>query len=94
MRIPRVVHLPFGWSIPVKQLSQKALNEYAEDHVDGLWEVDTRTIYVSKDLPITQKVDTLLHELDHALNDLRHSALQRAGIFQRAQKARKKAKRG
>lgn len=94
MRVPRKIHLPFGWDITVKQLSQEALNEYADDHVYGLWEIDTRTIYLSKDLSFTQKIDTLLHECDHALNDCRAAALQRAGIFQRAQKARKKAKRG
>ena len=94
MRVPRIIQLPFGWDITVKQLSQKALNEYADDHVYGLWEIDTRTIYLSKDLPFTQKIDILLHECDHALNDLRHAALQRAGIYERAQKDRKRAKRG
>lgn len=70
-RIPRKVVLPFGYIITVKQLSNGDFNR--RDHgSDGLWEVDRRTIYIRKSLPLNRKRYILLHELGHAWLDFQH----------------------
>ena len=92
MRIPRKISLPWGWDIKVKQVTDSYLkNEWGVDDVDGLWDVDTRTIFLRRSLSVVEKVEVLGHEVDHLINDWRRATVQRAGFYQQSQKARQKA---
>ena len=76
-RLPTRIRLPFHYTIKVVSLSDKAmLVEQEEDDknelVDGLWDVEQRTIFVRKSLAFARKAEVLGHELDHAVNDWRH----------------------
>ena len=94
MRIPKVLHLPYNYSITVKQISK----EYMEDTLgledcEGAWLVDDRTIFVRKDLSFINQMDTFLHELDHGINDYRSWVLQKAAVWAGAQKRKAKAQK-
>jgi hypothetical protein len=76
-RLPSKVRLPFGYTIRVVLTTNKEMLEAMDEDdttelADGLWDVDTRTIYVRRNLPFKRKAEVLGHELDHALNDWRH----------------------
>lgn len=75
MRIPGRVNLPFGYVISVKQLKQDEMNRVSLSDADGGWNVDIRTIYILKTLPITRKRYILAHELGHAWLDWQHHHL-------------------
>jgi Zn-dependent peptidase ImmA (M78 family) len=73
-RIPRKVKLPFGYVVTVRQFTNKQMNNM-EDTADGLWNSETRTIYIRKSLPLTRKRYILMHELGHAWLDFTHHHL-------------------
>ncbi len=76
-RLPAKVRLPFNDVIRVVLTSDREMLEAMEEEdrselADGLWDVDTRTIYVRRSLGFKRKAEVLGHELDHAINDWRH----------------------
>jgi len=87
-RIPSRVVFPFGYRITVKLVSRREIKELdfercencgheingGVDH-DGLYDDQTRTVYVVRTLTPKRKRYILLHELDHAWNDYKHAML-------------------
>ncbi len=71
LRIPNQVVLPFGYRIPVRQLSDAEM-DMRDSNADGIWDDDTKTIYVRKRLPVTRRRYILAHELGHAWLDWQH----------------------
>ncbi len=71
LRIPRGVALPFGYRISVRQLSDVEMDRRDKDS-DGIWDADTKTIYIRKHLPLTRRRYILAHELGHAWLDWQH----------------------
>lgn len=71
-RIPRVVRL-LGVCIKVRQIPPSLLKEYSKEDraLDGLWCDDQQTIYLNKKTSQGTKIHTFLHELQHALIDVR-----------------------
>lgn len=78
-RIPETIRLPFGFAIKVRQISTTEMAEEAEcapdDAPDGLWDSESRTIYIKRSLPVTRRRYVLCHELEHAATDLTHQQL-------------------
>ncbi|MBH0180133.1 MAG: ImmA/IrrE family metallo-endopeptidase [Nitrospira sp.] len=71
LRIPLGVVLPFGYRITVRQLSDVEMDKRDKD-ADGIWDADTKTIYLRKRLPVTRRRYILAHELGHAWLDWQH----------------------
>src|SRR5574341_431967 len=69
-RLPSRVRLPFGYDIRVVLTSDREMLDAMDEDdkselADGLWDVDTRTIYVRRSLGFKRKAEVLGHELDH-----------------------------
>ena len=75
MRLPTRVNLPFGYIVKVKLATGSEMKNKDGQDCDGLWDSDTRTIYVRKALPVKRQRYILVHELVHAMNDYLHAAL-------------------
>lgn len=76
MNLPRVVHFPFGYTVAVKQVSDAEMKaENDGEGVDGLWDCETRTIYILRSLSVRRKRYILGHEMIHALADWQHDML-------------------
>jgi Zn-dependent peptidase ImmA (M78 family) len=80
VRLPSRVTLPFGYIIQVKQLTDaEMLDEQdecdREELLDGLWDADTRTIFVRASLPMGRRRYILGHEIGHAFIDWQHHCL-------------------
>ena len=80
MRLPTRISLPFGYAVTVKQVSDTEMLEEQEEEeraevVDGLWDVDNRTIFVRRSLSLRRKRYILGHEMCHALADWIHDCL-------------------
>lgn len=73
-RMPTRVVLPFGYRIAVKQVTDSEMNTHDID-ADGVWDSDSRTIYIRKRLPMTRRRYILAHELGHAWLDWQHRYL-------------------
>lgn len=76
-RLPRRITLPFGWIIRVEYLPEHHETLYDEttrEFLDGIWDQEGKTIYINKHVSVRRRRRLILHELDHALNDLRHWA--------------------
>lgn len=71
LRIPRRVVLPFGYRISVRQLSDAEMDK-RDQNADGIWDDETKTIYIRKRLPVTRRRYILAHELGHAWLDWQH----------------------
>jgi len=71
LRIPRRVVLPFGYQISVRQLSDAEMDK-RDANADGIWDDDTKTIYIRRRLPVTRRRYILAHELGHAWLDWQH----------------------
>lgn len=76
-RLPANIHLPFGYRIKVCLVTDAEMlavmdEEDRNELVDGLWDVDTRRIYIRRRMASARKAEVLGHELDHAVNDWRH----------------------
>lgn len=74
MRLPRQVRLPFGYTVQVKEVSDSEMRAEDEDGGlnDGLWDAETKTIYVRASIPPRRKRYILVHEMGHALWDYQH----------------------
>lgn len=68
MRIPRFVDLPFRYRVSVILTDSDKLLESS----DGAWDVDTRRIYIRRDLSAARRRYILGHELLHAWVDWQH----------------------
>ncbi len=71
LRIPNQVVLPFEYRITVRQLSDAEMDKL-DENADGIWDDDTKTIYIRKRLPVTRRRYILAHELGHAWLDWQH----------------------
>ncbi len=66
---PRIIDLPYGYKIRVKQLTDKLFNEeWGADCWAG-WVVEEMTIYLRRSRHPYDKAADLAHELQHALVD-------------------------
>jgi hypothetical protein len=74
LRMPSRVILPFGYRISVRQLSDTDMDR-RDPNADGIWDDDTKTIYLRKRLPMTRRRYILAHELGHAWLDWQHRHL-------------------
>jgi Zn-dependent peptidase ImmA (M78 family) len=74
MRIPSRVILPFGYRISVRQLSDTEMDR-RDSNADGIWDDESKTIYLRKRLPVTRRRYILAHELGHAWLDWQHRHL-------------------
>lgn len=75
MRLPSRVVLPFGYVVLVKEVSDQEMRIEAEDNEDfpdGLFDSETRTIFIRKDQAHGRKKYILSHELIHAVADFQH----------------------
>ncbi len=71
LRIPSRVVFPFGYRISVRQLSDAEMNK-RDANADGIWDDETKTIFIRKRLPVTRRRYILAHELGHAWLDWQH----------------------
>ena len=74
IRIPRRVVFPFGYHIIVRQVTDSDMDR-RDPNADGIWDNDTKTIYIRKRLPVTRRRYILAHELGHAWLDWQHRHL-------------------
>lgn len=74
IRIPARVVLPFGYRISVRQLTDTEMNK-RDTNADGIWDDETKTIYIRKRLTMTRRRYILAHELGHAWLDWQHRHL-------------------
>jgi Zn-dependent peptidase ImmA (M78 family) len=74
LRIPTRVVLPFGYRINVRMVTDAEMDQ-RDPSADGIWDSDTRTIYIRKRLPVTRRRYILGHELGHAWLDWQHRFL-------------------
>lgn len=73
MRLPRRITLPFGYVVSVRLVTDAEMKAEADGEVtDGLWDDETRTILVRRDLPMKRRKYVLGHELGHAYLDWTH----------------------
>lgn len=81
MRLPARVRFPFGYTVTIRQITDREMRDHSDDEpgepvsLDGLWDVDSRTIYLRKCLPVRRKRYILGHELMHAFLDWTHHSL-------------------
>lgn len=75
--IPEAEMFPWGYVVWIKEVPPDA-PELEGTH--GLWDVDTRTIYLDKTHPIAEKRGCYIHEYDHAYNDWKLWAHQNMNI--------------
>ena len=73
-RIPHRVVFPFGYHITVRQVTDSDMDRRDPD-ADGIWDNDTKTIYIRKRLPVTRRRYILAPELGHAWLDWQHRHL-------------------
>lgn len=74
IRIPTRVVLPFGYKISVRQLTDTEMDK-RDANADGIWDDESKTIYIRKRLPMTRRRYILAHELGHAWLDWQHRHL-------------------
>lgn len=78
--MPRQLRLPFCNRITVRYISERQmLNIFGEPLLGG-WNSDNLTIYVLKTSPQWEQIDTIYHELVHAVNDAWNSV--RIGVIE------------
>ena len=74
LRIPSRVVFPFGYRISIRQVTDAEMDT-RDANADGIWDSDTRTIYIRKRLLVTRRRYILAHELGHAWLDWQHRYL-------------------
>lgn len=81
MRLPARLRFPFGYTVTIRQITDTEMRAHSDDEpgepvsLDGLWDQDTRTIYIRKCLPVRRKRYIFGHELQHAFLDWLHHCL-------------------
>ena len=68
LRLPRYIELPFGYTIKVILTT----DEDILDTADGVWDVESHTIYIRRTLPPKRRRYILIHEMGHAWLDFQH----------------------
>jgi hypothetical protein len=68
-KVPRVVHLPGGYSIDVHLLSRKKANEEMGSDVYAQWDVSEHAIYLRAERKGKDRAEDFIHELEHAFVD-------------------------
>ena len=74
LRIPTRVVFPFGYRISIRMVTDAEMAE-RDPNADGVWDSETRTIYIRKRLPVRRRRYILGHELGHAWLDWQHRFL-------------------
>ena len=72
LQLPRLIRLPFDYTISVQQCSAKEMIALGLEGADGGWIVEAKAIVIRKALPLPYKRYLIGHELAHALNDWIH----------------------
>ena len=73
IRIPKRVAFPFGYTVTIELVPPSNENLLAESgYADGIWDPETRKIYINKKLSAYRRRRLVIHELAHALNDCQH----------------------
>jgi len=82
MRLPTHIMLPFGYTVRVKQLSDSEMRaEDADGELqDGLFDPETRSIFIRATLPKGRKKYLLSHELLHAVADWQHELFNEGAL--------------
>ena len=74
VRIPHKVVLPFGYHIMIRLVTDSEMDRQ-DVNADGIWDNESKTIYIRKRLPVTRRRYILAHELGHAWLDWQHRYL-------------------
>lgn len=72
IRWPTRWTLPFGFTIQVRRVTPALMKRVAKYPYRGYWPGftnQTGTIYINTDTPLDDQLDTLSHEMRHALTD-------------------------
>lgn len=76
MRLPKTLVFPFGYRVKVKVVTPTQMSqEFDCSNADGLWDVESRTIYLSSRVPVKRRRAVLIHEMYHALADFQHQMM-------------------
>ena len=76
MRLPKTLVFPVGYRVKVKVVSPTQMSaEFDCSAVDGLWDVESRTIYLSSRVPARRRRAVLIHEMFHAIADFQHQMM-------------------
>ena len=72
--LPATQRFPGGYTVSIREVSAATLRRLANGaDCFGLWYEAKRTIYVDRAISERKKRYTLAHEMDHAVNDWRHT---------------------
>lgn len=85
MRLPSKIVFPFGYVVLIREISDQEMRlevEAGQDEFppDGLFDAETRTIFIRRGLSLGRKKYILSHEMIHLLADYQHEMLDE-GIF-------------
>jgi Zn-dependent peptidase ImmA (M78 family) len=69
-KIPKTLTLPFGYRISIREVAKAELDDCYAD-----WDSSDRVIRIRKSLSTAQKQYLFWHELQHAVLDAAHAAL-------------------
>lgn len=72
LRTPKWLKMPYGYKVQIKQISRKKMTEDHSPDTDGIWDVDSGTIWLVKSLSPERKRYVLAHEIGHAVTDWTH----------------------
>lgn len=72
MKLPRIFRLPFCKPITIRYITDKQMAALSGKDLSGMWSglTEKPTIYVNKDTPLWEQIDTIFHEIKHALIDM------------------------
>ena len=76
-RLPRKLDLGWGYHVEIKLVTDREMADECDEEdrseiPDGLWDVETRTIFIRRKLPWKRRLIVLLHERKHAVLDHEH----------------------
>lgn len=83
MRLPTKIVFPFGYVVLIKEISDAEMRLEAgeeDEFPDGLFDPDTRSIFIRKDLPLGRKKYLLSHEVLHAVADWQHDLFNEGAL--------------
>lgn len=69
-RLKRSIDFSGGWKVNIKLISRDELTKMNDEYVPGCWDVDTMTVYIDRAISFQRKLETLFHELQHAIPDI------------------------
>jgi hypothetical protein len=76
--VPVSLTLPYHYQIKVRLVTNREMLQALDEEdnkaelVDGLWDVETRTILIRERIPKARQIRVFAHELRHALADWEH----------------------